>query len=604
MKKTITATLIFCASTLCAGAVPSLLSIKDTIHDNSIVYPESYETDTKKMLENWYLQNYAVLDREADAKASVQTSDEVLIDRLGKMPTVIEMPFNSIVRSCIDRYANNRKQLIENVLGLSLYYMPIFEQALDRYGLPLELKYLPIVESALDPSAVSRVGATGLWQFMLTTANGLGLEINSIIDERRDPYTASDAAARYLKQLYETFNDWSLAVAAYNCGPGNINKALRRAGGGKKDFWEIYPYLPQETRSYFPTFIAANYIMTYYNMHNISPALAKKPIVTDTIHVTRRVHFDQISEVLNIPTNELRLLNPQYRADIIPGDIKPYSLVLPSLQVYAYIANEDSIVNHNAALYARRDIVQPATAVSASEENGEYIEEQITKYHTVKKGETLSKIAKKYGVTVSSIRKTNKCGKSVSAGRRLKIVTTKRTFVPKPVSPDANTTEQPTNEPIESTQSVAQPAEPAEVAETEDDETENSAEEATETAPVTRATESAAPASEQRQQLTGAFNASADRKAKQEEAKKAEAKKAETQKANTQKADSKKADTKKQTAKKDTKKKSTSHTVKRGENLSKIAKQYGVTVKAIKDANNIKGDNINAGDKLTIPAKK
>jgi membrane-bound lytic murein transglycosylase D len=272
--------------------------------------------------------------------------------------------------------------------------------------------------------------------------------------------------------------------------------------------------------------------------------------------------------------------------------------------VYAYIANEDSIVNHNAALYARRDIVQPATAVSASEENGEYIEEQITKYHTVKKGETLSKIAKKYGVTVSSIRKTNKCGKSVSAGRRLKIVTTKRTFVPKPVSPDANTTEQPTNEPIESTQSVAQPAEPAEVAETEDDETENSAEEATETAPVTRATESAAPASEQRQQLTGAFNASADRKAKQEEAKKAEAKKAETQKANTQKADSKKADTKKQTAKKDTKKKSTSHTVKRGENLSKIAKQYGVTVKAIKDANNIKGDNINAGDKLTIPAKK
>jgi membrane-bound lytic murein transglycosylase D len=273
--------------------------------------------------------------------------------------------------------------------------------------------------------------------------------------------------------------------------------------------------------------------------------------------------------------------------------------------VYAYIANEDSIVNHNAALYARRDIVQPATAVSASEENGEYIEEQITKYHTVKKGETLSKIAKKYGVTVSSIRKTNKCGKSVSAGRRLKIVTTKRTFVPKPVSPDANATEQPTTEPIESTQPVAQPAEAEEAKDTEAD---NTVEEATESTPVTRAAESAAPASEQRQQLTGAFNASADRKAKQEEAKKAEVKKAETQKANAQKADNKKADTQKQTAKKDTKrdtkKKSTTHTVKRGDNLSKIAKQYGVTVKAIKDANNIKGDNINAGDKLTIPAKK
>lgn len=583
MNKKITASLILYASALVAGAAPSLLSIKDTIHDNTIVYPESFETDTKKMLENWYLQNYAVLDKEADQKASVRTSDEDLIDRLGKMPTVIEMPYNSIVRACIDRYANNHKQLIENMLGLSLYYMPIFEQALDKYGLPLELKYLPIVESALDPSAVSRAGATGLWQFMLPTANGLGLEVNSIVDQRRDPYSASEAAAKYLKQLYETFNDWSLAIAAYNCGPGNINKALRRAGGGKKDFWEIYPYLPQETRGYVPTFIAANYIMNYYNMHNISPALAKKPIVTDTVHVTKRVHFDQISEVMNIPKNELRLLNPQYREDIIPGDIKPYTLVLPSLQVYAYIANEDSIVNHNAALYARRDIVQPATAApSGSDVKGEYVEEQVTKYHTVKKGETLAKIARKYGVTASSIRKANNCGKSVSAGRRLKIVTTKRTYVPKTEAP-ADTTEivnsatkvevtEPRNNPKANKQTNNAKVETSqEETKASTDATESDVEEMVETVQ----------ASEQRKQVAGAMNAS-------------------TQK---QKQVDKKKESAKESKAKSKKKAQTTHKVKSGENLYKISKKYGITVQELKNANGIKSDDIKIGQSLTIPSK-
>jgi membrane-bound lytic murein transglycosylase D len=583
MNKKITASLILYASALVAGAAPSLLSIKDTIHDNTIVYPESFETDTKKMLENWYLQNYAVLDKEADQKASVRTSDEDLIDRLGKMPTVIEMPYNSIVRACIDRYANNHKQLIENMLGLSLYYMPIFEQALDKYGLPLELKYLPIVESALDPSAVSRAGATGLWQFMLPTANGLGLEVNSIVDQRRDPYSASEAAAKYLKQLYETFNDWSLAIAAYNCGPGNINKALRRAGGGKKDFWEIYPYLPQETRGYVPTFIAANYIMNYYNMHNISPALAKKPIVTDTVHVTKRVHFDQISEVMNIPKNELRLLNPQYREDIIPGDIKPYTLVLPSLQVYAYIANEDSIVNHNAALYARRDIVQPATAApSGSDVKGEYVEEQVTKYHTVKKGETLAKIARKYGVTASSIRKANNCGKSVSAGRRLKIVTTKRTYVPKTEAP-ADTTEivnsatkveatEPRNNPKANKQTNNAKVETfQEETKAATDANESDVEEMVETVQT----------SEQRKQVAGAMNAS-------------------TQK---QKQVDKKKESAKESKAKSKKKAQTTHKVKSGENLYKISKKYGITVQELKNANGIKSDDIKIGQSLTIPSK-
>ena len=272
---------------------------------------------------------------------------------------------------------------------------------------------------------------------MPPTAKGLGLEINSLVDQRRDPYLASDAAARYLKQLYQTYDDWSLAIAAYNCGPGNVNKALRRAGDGKHDFWEIYPFLPTETRGYVPTFIAANYIMNYHKDHNISPALARRPLVTDTVHVTRRVHFDQISQVMDIPVAELRALNPQFRTDLIPGDIRPYSLVLPSLQAYAYIVNEDSIVNHNATKYSRRGVVEPASgAVTGRDSRGEYYDEEVVKWHTVKKGETLSKIARKYGISVAEIRKYNRVGKSVKAGKKLKIVSTRRVYKPKTETPE------------------------------------------------------------------------------------------------------------------------------------------------------------------------
>ena len=216
----------------------SVRDVSDALKTPAIINPESFETDTKAMLEDWYLKNYIILDYEADSRPPV--------------------------RNMINFYSNRKRQLVENMLGLSLYYMPIFEEALERHNMPNELRYLPVIESALVPNAVSRAGAAGLWQFMPATATGLGLEINSLVDQRRDPYLASDAAARYLKQLYKTYDDWSLAIAAYNCGPGNVNKALRRAGGGKKDFWEIYPFLPQETRGYVPAFIAANYIMNYH----------------------------------------------------------------------------------------------------------------------------------------------------------------------------------------------------------------------------------------------------------------------------------------------------------------------------------------------------
>ncbi len=368
-----------------AGSALNAQSVRDVSESLKIpaaIEPESFETDTKAMLEDWYLKNYTVLDYEADSRPQEQVSDDVLIERLSKLPSIIEMPLNGPVRNMIYFYANRKRQLVENMLGLSLYYMPIFEDALERHGMPNELRYLPVIESALVPNAVSRAGAAGLWQFMPATATGQGLEVNSLVDQRRDPYLASDAAARYLKQLYATYDDWSLAIAAYNCGPGNVNKALRRAGGGKKDFWEIYPFLPAETRGYVPAFIAANYIMNYHKEHNISPALARKPIVVDTVHVSRRVHFNQICDVLDIPIEEVRALNPQFRKDIIPGDIKPYSLVLPSLQTLAYVANEDSIVNHNAKNYARRGYVEPASGASTGRDaKGEYYDEEVVKYH-------------------------------------------------------------------------------------------------------------------------------------------------------------------------------------------------------------------------------
>ena len=522
----------------------------DTLSADNIVVPESFEIDTHKMMQNWYLTNYAVLDRNADQRANVPTTDQEYIDRLQRMPTVMEMPYNKIVRAFINMYVERKKSLVESMLGMSLYYMPIFEQALDKYGMPLELKYLPVIESALNPTAVSRAGATGLWQFMLDTAKGMGLEINSLVDQRRDPYLSSDAAARYLKQLYNSYGDWSLAIAAYNCGPGNVNKALRRAGGGKKDFWEIYPFLPRETRDYIPAFIAANYAMTYYNHHNISPALASRPIVTDTVHVNKRVHFQQISDVMGISMDELRILNPQYRTDVIPGDIHPYALVLPNIQAYCYIANEDSIVNHNAELYARRDVVEPSTgATVTSGDGGQYVEEVIVKYHKVRRGENLASIARRYGVSQKSIRRTNGIGRRVRRGQTLRINTIKRRYVPAPAQADSTATAD--NKP--------------QVAATEAK---------SETAPETQTPETTEPTPQTRQ-VTDAMSNAKDKDKKKE--RKNSRKKAES--------------------------KPVKHKVKSGENLTKIAKRYGVTVDQLRSANNISGDDIRAGQTLTIPSK-
>lgn len=336
--------------------------IKTTITDSSIVFPESYEADTQKMLEGWYMQNYTATDSAFRTREDVPVSDAVLRDRLSKLPTVIDMPFNSIVRSYIERFTKTGRAQVAGLLGLSLYYMPIFEQALEEEGLPLELKYLPVIESALDPNAVSKHGAAGLWQFTVGTGKGMGMEISSLVDERRDPYISSRKAAQFLKKLYESYGDWSLVIAAYNCGPGAVNKAIRRAGGdiGQKDYWAIYNFLSPETRGYVPMFIAANYVMNYHKLHNISPVLPTKPLVTDTVHIGERIHFDQISHVLDIPVEELRVLNPQFRADIIPGNNERlYTLILPSQQINAYLMSQQEIRDYEAEKYARRVVAEP-----------------------------------------------------------------------------------------------------------------------------------------------------------------------------------------------------------------------------------------------------
>lgn len=625
--KNISTAFLFAAAVSASGT--DILSVRDTITDPDIVYPESFEADTHRMMQNWYMQNYTILARgDYGTGDPVEPTDDELVQRLLSMPTVIEMPFNSIVKSYIKMYVDRRRSLVENMLGMSTYYMPIFEQALEQEGVPLELKYLPIIESALNPNAVSSAGATGLWQFMLTTARGLGMEINSLVDERRDPVRSSQMAARYLKQLHDIYGDWSLAIAAYNCGPGNVNKALRRAGeGGKKDFWEIYPYLPAETRGYVPGFIAANYAMNYYDKHNISPALASRPIVTDSVYVKKRVHFQQIADVLNIPIEEIRTLNPQYRQDIIPGDIKAYPLVLPSHQALCYIISEDSIVAHDADKYTRRGIVEPSTGASKVSDDGKYIITEEIKFHKVKKGDTFSKLARRYGVTASSIKKANGI-KTLRAGRTIKIVTTKKTLKPEEPKVETTGTEiiseiseitgTSTNDVIDSNASTEGTGNQETGTGTDDnpgpDDTDNDNEEAAaedidtqdeaveynpshtvatviETDSVKTADEDPA-AAQVRHRIESTFNS-----------RKIPVAQPDAQTANNEpavEAPSSKDTEEKAKANNNTTPKPVYHKVKKGETLSKIAKRYGTTVRKLQKLNGIDGSKIKVGQRVRV----
>ena len=318
----------------------------DKGREEVIEFPEAMTYDLDSLLNLYMAKTY--LDEASDCNMrdiNPVYSREDYVNRLSRIPSVMEMAYNDVVQKFIDRYSGRLRHSISYMLGASNFYMPIFEEALETYQLPLELKYLPVIESALNPNAVSRVGATGLWQFMLTTGRQYGLQINSLVDERRDPVKSSYAAAQYLRDLYKIFGDWNLVIAAYNCGPTNITKAIHRANG-EKDYWQIYPYLPKETRGYVPAFIAANYIMTYYSLHNICPMTTRLPAQTDTIMVNRDVHMEQIAAVVGINTDLLKSLNPMYRRDVIPGHTAAMPLRLPLTELTTFIDREDSVYSY------------------------------------------------------------------------------------------------------------------------------------------------------------------------------------------------------------------------------------------------------------------
>ena len=317
----------------------------DKGREEVIEFPEAMTYDLDSLLNLYMSKTYLDEDDCNMRDINPVYSKEDYINRLLRLPTVMEMVHNEVVQKFIDRYSGRLRHSISYMLGASNFYIPIFEEALEAYQLPLELKYLPIIESALNPKAVSRVGASGLWQFMIGTGKQYGLQVNSLVDERRDPIKSSYAAARYLSDLYKIFGDWNLVIAAYNCGPENINKAIRRSNGNK-DYWEIYPYLPKETRGYVPAFIAANYIMTYYSLHNICPMSTRLPAKTDTVMVNKNVHLEQVAEVIGINIDLLRSLNPMYRRDIIPGATEPYALRLPLTEVGKFIDLQDSVYNY------------------------------------------------------------------------------------------------------------------------------------------------------------------------------------------------------------------------------------------------------------------
>ena len=401
----------------------------DNGKEEVIEFPEAMTFELDSLLNLYMSKNYLGEDNDCRMKdINPVFEKEVYIDRLKRIPSIIEMPYNEVVQKFIDRYSGRLRHSVSYMLGASNFYMPIFEEALETYGLPLELKYLPVIESALNPTAVSRVGATGLWQFMLATGKRYGLEVNTLVDERRDPIKASYAAANYLSDLYKVFGDWNLVIAAYNCGPDQINKAIHRSKGSK-DYWQIYPYLPKETRGYVPAFIAANYIMTYYCEHNICPMTTRLPAKTDTVMVSRNVHLEQIAAVCNIDIEQLRTLNPAYRRDIVPGATKMSAVRLPHTEVGKFIDLEDSIFAYNAeVLFSKRatvevnDDVPTYTRKSSTKRSRKKASRSRGRSVTVKSGQTLSEIAKRNGTTVAKLRRLNGIkGSNIRAGKKLRV---------------------------------------------------------------------------------------------------------------------------------------------------------------------------------------
>ena len=391
---------------------------------------------TDSLLSLWYVHRLVGNSKETEdydmdsVRFTSNVSDEVLKQRLEKMNSFITLPFNETVKNYMVLYSEKMPTKMSHILGLSTYYLPIFEETFNKYDLPEELKIMAIIESALNPVAVSRAGAKGMWQFMHNTGKIYGLKINSFVDERMDVEKAADAAARYLLDSYNIFGDWCLAISSYNCGSGNVNKAIKRAGG-KRDFWSIYPYLPRETRGYVPAFVGALYAMTYYKEYGLVPEAIQMPAHTDTFEIHRNLHFKQISEVIGIPIDELKNLNPQYVHDIIPGNEGTYILKLPFNYTNAFLDNQDSLYTHKA------DELLSAKVMENIQKGGDENLDRIT--YRVKKGDVLGRIASRYGVSVRQLQQWNHIkGTNIRIGQVLVIY--RRGSAPKAASSSSAST--------------------------------------------------------------------------------------------------------------------------------------------------------------------
>lgn len=471
MKRIKTLLLALAASFITATAQTDEITVHNdqSGRDEVIDLPEGMSVNCDSLINEWMAKKYLYPDTTcANPDYNPTFTTEEYQERLRRLPVVMEMPYNSVVQKFIDQYSGRLRRTVSYALGAGNFYIPIFEEALDYYGLPLELKYLPVIESALEPKAKSSAGAVGLWQFMLATGKRYDLKVNSLIDERQDPYKSSWAAARYLRDLYKIYRDWNLVIAAYNCGPTNVNKAIHRANG-VRDYWTIYPYLPSETRGYVPAFIAANYIMNYYCEHNICPMKTKIPITTDTVTIMRDLHMQQVAELCNIDVEAIQALNPQYRTQLIPGSSGPMTLRLPTETLNTFIDLKDSVYNYRVdELLTRRSSVEvddrldnrsvaskrrAARQQSASESSSssrssasksssrkssrssssksssrssrssrKSKKEKSSASATVRKGDTLIEIAHRNGTTVEKLKKKNKIkGNMIKPGQKLKV---------------------------------------------------------------------------------------------------------------------------------------------------------------------------------------
>lgn len=395
----------------------SLPQESDSITTQSGIAPEEYTMEvTDSLLDIWYTHQMAqeaedeVYDMENIRFAS-NVPDEVYIERIKKMNSFIKVPYNEIVRNYIIMYSEKMPKRMPHILGLCKYYMPIFEEIFDQYGLPIELKAMAIIESAMDPRAESRVGAKGMWQFMYQTAKIYDLHVDSFVDERMDPVKSCDAAAQYLLDAYNMFGDWNLAIASYNCGAGNVRKAIKRAGGSR-EFWDIWPYLPRETRSYVPAFVGALYTLEYYKEHGLKPEAVGMPAGIDTLVINKQLHLKQVSELTGAPLDQLKNLNPQYRHEIIPGHEREYILRLPYQYTNSFIENEDTIYRHKAEVYF------DPVAIKKIKDAGD----GVRIIYKVKNGDYLGKIASRHNVSVAKIKKWNNLkNDNIRVGQKLVI---------------------------------------------------------------------------------------------------------------------------------------------------------------------------------------